>query len=104
MPNDTREWAAVLARIVALEHDIYNWDSLLATMGSGTPDMEVRRAEAIRANSQRELSELRELLGQAQQASHADKINLSLRISAIAVAIYAALMLVILIYLVAMAR
>ncbi len=104
MPNEILDISYVLARMVALEHDIYNWDSVLATMGGGAPATEIERAKLIRQNSQAELTQTRALVDYYNRHNGTSKIPIPLHVGAIVVALYAALMLAVVIYLIALAR
>ncbi len=104
MPNETRSWTEILAIIVELEHDVFNWDQILLTVGKGSPEMEVKHAEIARDRSMRRLVELRDLLAYYQLNSQPTKITVPMHVGAIVIALYAALMLSILLYLVVMAR
>ncbi len=102
MSNSTHDWLYIMARIVlariaALEHDTANWDTALAAL-ENTPG--AHHARLSRAISQREATELHDLLLYLNRQENADKIPISLHVAIGAAAIYLVLMLLAVLYLI----
>ena len=97
-------WPAIRSRMVELEHEAFTWaDVLRQYRGDGDPQ-KIHHAEYALAAAERELAELRTLLGQWEQDKVTPRIPLSMQFWIIAVAVYMAIMLVVVLYLVTLAQ
>jgi hypothetical protein len=99
-------WPATRQRMMMLETDILQWDRTTHTLYK-TEDATLAKAqlsELVLESSMKELYELRELLAFWEERTGGEKLSVPVHIGAIAAAIYTALMLAIVIYLLALAR
>ena len=104
MVIEASDWEPVRMRMVALEHDIYSWTSLLPNMQATAPAGEIQRVTMIRDSAQAELSCLRALLAFWEEHSHApSRKEISQPLFIFLFAGYGALILAIMFYLVVIA-
>lgn len=97
-------WPTVQARIVELEHQAFTWaDVLRQYQGDGDPQ-KIHHAEYALSAAERELSELRQLLAHWEHNATPNRIPLPVQAGLIAVALYMAIMLIVVSYLLLLAR
>ena len=98
-----QQWPRIRARINYLEREVLTWGDALTN--NTTPSMaDVDRARMALDLAQTELAELREIIAYWERAHQNGKIPLRLQAGLIAVAAYMAIMLLVVLYLLALAR
>jgi hypothetical protein len=99
-----QQWTRIRARTHVLEREVAIWTDVLANYSPSASPAEIEHAKFALAMAETELAELREILDFWERKNQNGKIPVSVQAGLIAVALYMAIMLLVVVYLLALAR